>query len=149
MYSIIILQTMCIVYLCVYYIPFCVYFCLQSLINIDFMTLGEKITLLRKKVNLSQLELADLVGVSRDSIGKYERNDILPTIDKAKRMAEALKVSLDFLVSEDAEEKQTTIDKLMNNRIIELNKLNDIEKDKILSIVDAFIRDTKAKKAYS
>ena len=36
------------------------------------MTIGERIALLRKKAGLSQEKLAELVGVSRQAIGKWE-----------------------------------------------------------------------------
>lgn len=113
------------------------------------MTFGEKISLLRKKKNLSQAELADKVNVTRDTIGKYERNDIIPTVEKAKKMADILGVSLDFLAGNEAEEpKLNTPDKEMVWRLKELSALSDTEQDKILSIVDAFIRDSKTKAAY-
>ena len=113
------------------------------------MTLGEKITMLRKKKNLSQLELANKVGVSRDTIGKYERNDITPTVDKAKKIANSLKVSLDYLVSDKVGFPEKIVDKVMEKRVSEIELLSDEDKDKILSIVDAFIRDSKTKKAYT
>jgi len=111
------------------------------------MTLGDKLTMLRKQKNLSQGELADKIGVSRDAIGKYERGDIMPTADKAKKMADVLGVSLDFLMSDKAKEEAVT-DKDMIYRMQEIQKLPDNEKDKINSIIDAFIRDTKAKQAF-
>ena len=113
------------------------------------MTLGEKISLLRKKKNLSQADLAEKVNVTRDTIGKYERNDIIPTVEKARKIADILGISLDFLASEDAEEPQSnTPDKDMAWRLKELSALPEAEQDKILSIVDAFIRDSKTKQAY-
>jgi DNA phosphorothioation-dependent restriction protein DptG len=110
------------------------------------MTLGDKITMLRKQKNLSQGDLADKISVSRDAIGKYERSDIMPTADKAKKMADVLGVSLDFLMNDAA--KEDAVDKDMLQRMQEVQKLPDSEKDKITSIIDAFIRDTRAKKAY-
>ena len=110
------------------------------------MTLGDKITMLRKKKNFSQGDLADKISVSRDAIGKYERGDIMPTADKAKKMADVLGVSLDFLMNDAA--KEDAVDKDMLQRMQEVQKLPDSEKDKITSIIDAFIRDTRAKKAY-
>jgi transcriptional regulator with XRE-family HTH domain len=112
------------------------------------MTLGEKITLLRKKNNLSQPDVALKVGVTRDTIGKYERNDIIPTVEKAKKIADTFGVTLDFLMSTDLEEPKNIMDKEMSSRIQELNRLTDSDRDKILSIVDAFIRDAKTKNAY-
>ena len=111
------------------------------------MTLGDKITMLRKQKNLSQGDLADKIGISRDAIGKYERGDIMPTADKAKKMADILGVSLDFLMS-DAAKEETIMDKDMLYRMQEVQKLPDAEKDKINSIIDAFIRDNKAKQSF-
>lgn len=105
--------------------------------------------MLRKKKNLSQAGFAEQVGVSRDTIGKYERNDIIPSVETAKKMADVLGISLDYLAGEDvAEPRETSIDKDMNWRIKEISNLSDKDRDKILSIVDAFIRDTKTKQAY-
>lgn len=111
------------------------------------MNLGDKITMLRKQKNFSQGDLADKVGISRDAIGKYERGDIMPTADKAKKMADLLGVSLDFLMS-DAAKQEDAMDNEMLYRMHEVQKLPDSEKDKINSIIDAFIRDTKAKQAF-
>jgi transcriptional regulator with XRE-family HTH domain len=44
--------------------------------------------------------LADNSGVSRVMIGKYERGEAVPSIDAAKKIADALEVSLDNLVGE-------------------------------------------------
>ena len=71
----------------------------------------------------------------------------MPTADKAKKIAEILGVTLDFLMSEKAEE-DTAFDNDVIYRMGELQKLPDTEKEKINSIIDAFIRDTKAKQAF-
>ena len=95
------------------------------------------------------MELSDIVGVSRDTIGKYERNDIVPTVEKAKKIAETFAVSLDYLVSAEAAEQKEVIDKDMAKRINEINSLKEDDKDKILSIVDAYLRDYKTRQAYT
>ncbi|RMG82810.1 MAG: XRE family transcriptional regulator [Bacteroidetes bacterium] len=110
------------------------------------MQLGQKIVRLRKQKKLSQAEVARAVGVSRDAISKYERGDIVPSVKNAKKIAEVLDVSLDYLVSN--EEKQMAIDNGMLKRIMEIQKLSDPERNAILSVIDAFIRDTKAKQAF-
>ncbi len=111
------------------------------------MTLGEKITKLRKEKKLSQLDIASTIGVSRDAISKYERGDIVPSVENAKRIADVLDVSLDYLVSE--EEKQEAIDNNMLKRIQELQKLSEADQNNIISVIDAFVRDAKTKQAYS
>jgi len=111
------------------------------------MTFGQKISKLRKEKKLSQIDMANAVGVSRDAISKYERDDNIPSVENAKKIAKILSVSLDYLVSE--EEKQDIIDVDMIKRIKELQKLNNDDRSTIVKIIDAFIRDTKTKKSYA
>lgn len=56
---------------------------------------------LRKMKQMSQEQLAEAVGVSRQTISKYETGEALPDIDKCKVMAELFDVSLDDLVNYD------------------------------------------------
>lgn len=103
------------------------------------MDLGSRITELRKGKNWSQSQLAKNIEVSREIVGRYERNDAVPSIDVAKRIAEALEVSLDYLVG-NAEQK---IDKITLGRIQEINKLKDTEKSLVYAFLDAFITKSK------
>ena len=57
------------------------------------MSTGNIITQLRDKKGISQSELADKRGISRVMIGKYKRGEAIPSIDAAKKIADALKVS--------------------------------------------------------
>lgn len=70
--------------------------------------LGQKISALRKTKNLSQEELAEKLGVSRQAISKWERNESLPDVYNLVNIADALEVSLDLLINE---KEQTQIDK--------------------------------------
>lgn len=109
------------------------------------MKLGEKITKLKKLKNLSQVALAEATGISRDAISKYERGDSVPSVDYAKRIADALSVSLDYLVNDSHQEE--VLDNDAVKRIKEIKGLPFKEKDKIYSVIDALIRDYKTKKA--
>lgn len=111
------------------------------------MTLGQKITKIRKEKKLSQIDISKAVGVSRDAISKYERDDIIPSVENAKKIAKVLEVSLDYLVSE--QENQEVIDVNMVNRMKEIQRLGNDDKGTITKIIDAFIRDTKTKRAYA
>lgn len=71
----------------------------------------------------------------------------MPSVENAKRIADVLDVSLDYLVSE--EEKQEAIDNNMLKRIQELQKLSGADQNNIISVIDAFVRDAKTKQAYS
>ena len=103
------------------------------------MDLGSRITELRKGKNWSQSQLAKNIEVSREIVGRYERNDAVPSIDVARRIAEALEVSLDYLVG-NAEQK---IDKIILGRIQEINKLKYTEKIIVYAFLDAFITKYK------
>lgn len=62
------------------------------------MALGQNITVIRKKLKLSQSDLGKAVGTSGDIIGRYERDEVKPSIEVAIKIADALQVSLDYLV---------------------------------------------------
>jgi len=50
------------------------------------MNIGDKIPALRKQKNLSQTDLGKAAGVSTEIIGRYERNEVLPSIEVAERL---------------------------------------------------------------
>lgn len=54
---------------------------------------------LRKLHKISQEELADKIGVSRQTLSKYETGESLPDIEKCKSLAEVFGVSMDDLVN--------------------------------------------------
>ncbi len=62
--------------------------------------------MLRKKNNLSQEELAEKIGVSRQAISKWESGTSLPEIEKLISLSEYFNVSIDYLVKEQAEDEQ-------------------------------------------
>lgn len=68
------------------------------------MRLSERIIISRKKQGLSQVDLADALGVSRQSVSKWETDESKPDINKLPALAKVLGVSIDWLLSEDVEE---------------------------------------------
>ena len=64
------------------------------------MTIGKKITRLRTENDMSQEQLAEQLGVSRQSISKWEMGQALPQIDKLVRIADLFDVSADALLRE-------------------------------------------------
>lgn len=67
------------------------------------MILADKIIMLRKKNGWSQEELAEKLGVSRQSISKYEGAQSIPDLDKILKLSEIFGVSTDFLVKDELE----------------------------------------------
>jgi transcriptional regulator with XRE-family HTH domain len=64
------------------------------------MTLGNKISKLRKENNYTQEQLADVLGVSRQSISKWESNIAYPETEKLIRLSELFDCTLDYLLKE-------------------------------------------------
>lgn len=60
---------------------------------------------LRKLNGMSQDELADKIGVSRQTVSKYETGESLPDIEKCKRIAEVFSVSMDDLINYERNNK--------------------------------------------
>ena len=64
------------------------------------MTTGEKLTKLRKDNNITQENLADLLGVSRQSVSKWESDLAYPETDKLIRLSEIYHCSVDYLIKD-------------------------------------------------
>ena len=67
------------------------------------MEIGNKISELRKKNALSQENLAEKIGVTRQTISKWELGETSPDLKQANLLAKILKVSLDELANNDVE----------------------------------------------
>lgn len=110
------------------------------------MNTGKIIADLRDKLGWSQTDLADKSSVSRVMIGKYERGEAVPSIDAAKKIADALEVSLDYLVGEGLNAR---FDKKTLKRLEDLELLEEDKKRTLYDLIDTYIRDAKARKAYA
>ncbi len=64
------------------------------------MTLSEKIIKLRRATGLSQEELADRIGISRQAVSKWESSQSTPDIDKIILLSDFFGVSTDYLLKE-------------------------------------------------
>lgn len=62
------------------------------------MTIADRIQSLRKSKGMSQEELADAVGVSRQSVSKWESEQASPDLDKVVIMSELFEVTTDYLL---------------------------------------------------
>jgi len=63
-------------------------------------TFGKKLAECRKAKNLSQKELAKIFNTSHTTIGKYERDEMTPSIDAAKKLANILDTTVGYLLGE-------------------------------------------------
>ena len=66
------------------------------------MTLGQKLRALRAEKGLSQAALEEISGVNSKLLSKYENERIVPTADTLRKIAQALQISDDYLIFENA-----------------------------------------------
>lgn len=73
------------------------------------MTVGEKITKLRKEQNLTQEQFAEILKVSRQSVSKWERGDAFPDTEKLIRIGKIFDCSLDYLLKDEIEQMDVNL----------------------------------------
>lgn len=103
---------------------------------------------LRKARDWSQPELAKMIGTSGPIIGRYEREEITPSIEVAMKLAQVFDVTLDYLVS-DEDKPNMVQDAAMLERVKAIEHLPPEDREKLLYVVDGLLRDAKARKTYS
>ena len=95
--------------------------------------LNEKIKQLRTSLNISQVELARKLGVSKQSVSNWENDNIQPSIDMLVKIAKCLSVSTDYLLGLNVE------------KTIDATGLTDIQIAHIRQIVED-IRNNASKR---
>ena len=109
------------------------------------ITFGIRLAEVRKKLKISQDTLAKKLGVHGAVIGRYERDEVKPNVEMATKIAEALNISLDYLVGSS----NLILDKDIIKRIENIQQLDNENKSHLFALMDAFLRDYKAKQAYA
>ena len=71
------------------------------------MTLGARLQELRLRRGMSQDALADKLGVSRQAVSKWERDEATPDLDKIIKLSELYGISLDALLKEEPQPTKT------------------------------------------
>lgn len=104
------------------------------------MAFADRMSFARKQKKIRQADLGKMIGTSGDIVGKYERGENTPSIEVATKIAEALGVTLDYLVK-DGEYEQ--VDKETLDRLKAIQKLSPENKKYVYALMDAFIKQTK------
>ncbi len=105
-------------------------------------TFGKKLTECRKAKSLSQKELAKIFKTSHTTIGKYERDEMIPSIEAAKKLAKILDTTVGYLLGE-TDKVDLFKDPKMLKRLQDILNLPQKEKESILMTVDHFIKAAK------
>jgi transcriptional regulator with XRE-family HTH domain len=107
---------------------------------------NDKMSQARKDKDLSRDELGKAIGTSGAIIGRYERGDMKPSIEIAAKIANALDISLDYLVGSST---YVFKDKKMVQRLEDIAKLSDEGKTFVLKMIDMAIQNEKTQKAFA
>lgn len=109
---------------------------------------GKKLRDCREAKGLSQSEMARQIDTHHSIIGKYERDEVKPSIDVVKKIADLLNTTVGFLLGE-SDDMYLLKDPSMLKRLNEINKLPEKDKEHILYTIDGLLRDAKTRQAYS
>ncbi len=105
---------------------------------------GDNLKRIRSVKDISQGDLANMIGMHATHISRYERNISLPSIEVLKKMAEKLNVTTDELLYGTQDDKVK--DKLQDNELlIMFSKVQDLRKDDlhcIKNLLNAYILKT-------
>ena len=81
------------------------------------MILADKIVSLRKKAGWSQEELAEQLGVTRQSVSKWEGAQSVPDMDKVVQMSRLFGVTTDYLLKDEIEEQAALVEESPLRRV--------------------------------
>jgi len=96
----------------------------------------------RKAKNLSQKELAEIFNTSHTTIGKYERDEMNPSIEAAKKLAKILGTTVGYLLGE-TKDSDLFKDPKMLQRFQDIVALPEDQRKSLLLNIDHFIRSAK------
>lgn len=88
---------------------------------------------LRKSFNISQVQLANELGVTKQCVSNWENDNILPSLDMLLKIAKYFNVTTDYLLG------------VSNDNIIDVTGLSEVEKSHIKLLVKDFQKRSKDK----
>lgn len=105
---------------------------------------GKKLRECREASKLSQSQLAKTLSTNHSIIGKYERDEVKPTIDVVKRLADALDTNVGYLLGE-TQNLNVLKDSEMLKRLNDIASFSTEDQERILFALDAMITKVKLK----
>ncbi len=104
----------------------------------------EKLRLARQQKGFTQGQLAQRVGSDSQRISKYERGIMIPTTAILVKLADALNVSLDYLLRDAKDRPIGKIrDAILLDQFSQIDSLADDDKQLVKGLLDAFIKKSK------
>ena len=96
----------------------------------------------RKIKNLYQKELVKIFSTSHTTIGKYERDEMISSIEAAKKLAKILDTTVGYLLGEN-EQANLFKDTKMLQRFQDIANLPDKKRESLITTIDHFIKAAK------
>lgn len=112
------------------------------------LTFGKKVAILRKEKGWSQTELATKISTSVSVISRYERDEMIPSIEAAKKLANLLDSTIGYLLGE-TDEANMFKDQDMLKRLNAIKNFGEKEKEQIFFTIDAMIHEFKNRQTYA
>lgn len=109
------------------------------------MSFSNRLITLRKEQKIAQNELAQKIGVHANVLGRYERDETTPSIDMVVKIADALGVSLDYLLGKT----DIKISQDILNKVLSIQMLPEEDKKCIMYSLDGLIQHAKTRQAYA
>ena len=110
------------------------------------MTTGERITKLRRSLGMSQVAFAELIGVSKQSLYKYER-DIIQTIpyDKIEKIAEVCNTTPQRVLgwedaSENTEPKSDHARRMKDYLFHVYDRLDEVDRGRLIGTAETLLK---------
>lgn len=97
----------------------------------DMHKIGKRIAALRMKEDMTQMELADRMGISFQAVSNWERGNSMPDISKLPVLAKIFEVSLDELLGE----KSVLVEAVLEGRLTECVKKGEAEEAEMKGVL--------------
>ncbi len=111
-------------------------------------TFGKKMRECREAKGFSQRELAKLLNTSYSVIGKYERDEMTPSIKAAQNIAKLINTTVGYLLGE-TEQINILKNPEMLKRLNQIEKLPENDKHCILYTLDSLLQNVRTRQAYN
>ena len=112
------------------------------------MGFSNRVKELRKKKNLSQTKLGEMVGIHYTQVGRYEKGESFPSMEILRKLADALEVSTDYLMEGSSEEVALAYihDRELLHQFKQVQEMEERDQEMIKTFIDALITKRQIQK---
>ncbi len=119
----------------------------SSYVDFDMSVFAERLRLLRESRQLSQVRLAELLGVDPRSYNRWEKDGNAPHLDTIIKIADVLQVSIDELVGRKAVSDDIKIrNHTLNSLWQKADSLPDSDQQALIIVIDSFVKKAMIEK---